>query len=85
MDFLRSFFFKNEPLISCPFQMLLTIEFLDCPSCISRRLCQLPISFIQIRFSYIQNIGETLTQCIKSISPMFRLQENLILMNKMGN
>ena len=29
---------------------------------------QLPISFIQIRFSCNQNIGETLTQCEKSVS-----------------
>ena len=39
---------------------------------------QLPISFIQIGFSYNQNIRETLTQSKKSVSPMFWLQENLI-------
>ena len=44
MDFLRSYFFKNEPLD------------------------QLPISFIKIRFSCNQNIGETLTRCKKSVS-----------------
>jgi hypothetical protein len=39
-DFLRSYFFKNEPLMSH----------------------ELPISFLKIRFSCNQNIGETLTQ-----------------------
>ena len=43
------------------------------------------ISFIQIRFSCIQNIGETLTQRKESVSPMFWLQENLIWMKEMGN
>ena len=34
---------------------------------------QLPISFIKIRFSCNQNIGETLTQCKKCVSPIFWL------------
>ena len=44
---------------------------------------QLPISFIQIRFSCNPNIKETFTQCQKGVSPMFWLHENLILMKEM--
>ena len=43
----------------------------------------LNISFIKIRLSCYPNIGETLTQ-FKKVSPMFGLQENLILMKKMS-
>ena len=35
------------------------------------------ISFIKIRFYCDQNIGETLTQCKKSVFLMLWLQENL--------
>ena len=46
---------------------------------------QLPISFIKIRFSCNQKIGETFTQTKKKCSPMFWLQENLIWMKEVGN
>ena len=44
-----------------------------------------PFSFIKIRFSYNQNIGETHFLHWVSVSPIFWLQENLILMKEMGN
>ena len=42
----------------------------------------LPISFLKIRFSCNQNIGETL---LHWVSPKFWLQENLIFRKKLGN
>ena len=46
---------------------------------------QLPTSFIQIRFSCNQNIGEWIFLVWVSASPMFWLQENLLWMKKVGN